>query len=124
MSANCNLIIQKADKSSSVVLVKKDVYIRHIEKILDDATTFEKVEIKKGILNFSTNHERPINYLKSLEKSGRLTTDQYKKFKAMGSTPRILYDFVRYIKLSLMFVRHLDPEFWRLELLVINLQSI
>ena len=32
--ANCNLIIQKADKSNSVALVKKDVYIRHIEKIL------------------------------------------------------------------------------------------
>ena len=58
LSANCNLIIQKADKGNSVVLVEKDVYIRHIEKILDDATKFEKAKIKKGILNFSTNHER------------------------------------------------------------------
>ena len=52
LSANCNLIIQKADKRNSVVLVEKDVYIRHIEKILADATKFEKVKIKKGILNF------------------------------------------------------------------------
>ena len=51
-----------------------------MKKILDDATKFEKVKIKKGILNFSINHERRINdYLKSLEKSGSLTTDQYKK---------------------------------------------
>ena len=92
LSANCNLIIQKADKGNSVVLVEKDVYIRHIEKILDDATKFEKAKIKKGILNFSTNHERRINdYLKSLEKSGSLTTDQYKKIKAIGSRPGILY---------------------------------
>ena len=69
LSANCNLIIQKADKGNSVVLVEKNVYIKHIEKILDDATKFEKVKIKKGILNFSINHERGINdYLKSLEK--------------------------------------------------------
>ena len=92
LSASCNLIIQKADKGNSVVLVENDVYIRHIEKILDDATTFEKVKIKKGILNFSINLERRINdYLKSLEKSGTLSTDQYKKIKAIGSRPGILY---------------------------------
>ena len=80
LSANCNSVIQKADKSNSVVLVEENVYISHIEKILDDATKFEKVKIKKGILNFSVNHERRINdHLKSLEKSGSLTTNQYKK---------------------------------------------
>ena len=92
LSANCNLIIQKADKGNSVVLVEKDVYIRHIEKILDDATKFKQVKIKKEILDFSINHERRINnYLKSLEKSDSLTTDQYKKIKAIGSRPGILY---------------------------------
>ena len=37
LSAN-NLIIQKADKGTSVLLVEKSVYIRHVEKIYDDAT--------------------------------------------------------------------------------------
>ena len=79
-------------KGNSVVLVEKDVYIRYIEKLLDDATKFEKVKIKKGILNFSINHERWINdYLKSLEKSSSLPTDQYKQIKAIGSRPGILY---------------------------------
>ena len=123
LSENCNLIIQKANEGNSVLLVEKDVYIRVIEKILDEVSTkFEKVKIKKGILNYRINHERRINdflYFESLEKSGSLTTDQYKKIKAIGSRPGILYDFVRYIKLSLMFVRH---YFRRLELLVINLQ--
>ena len=50
--ANCNLIIQNEDNGNSVVLVEKHVYIRHIEKILDNATKFEKTKIKKGILNF------------------------------------------------------------------------
>ena len=84
LPGNCNLVIQKADKGNSVVLFEKDVYIRHIEKILDDNTKCGKVKIKKGILNFSINHERRINdYLRSVEKSGSLTTDQYKKIKAI-----------------------------------------
>ena len=64
LSANSHLIIQKADKGNSVVLVKKDVYIRHIEKILDDSTKFEKVKVKKETLNFSITHIN--DYLKSL----------------------------------------------------------
>ena len=61
LSVNCNLIIQKADKGISVVLGEKNVYIRHIEKILDDATKFEDIKNKKEILNFSINYERHIN---------------------------------------------------------------
>ena len=55
LSAIWNSIIQKGDKGNPVVLVEKDVYIRTIEKILDNATKFEKMKVKKGILNFSDN---------------------------------------------------------------------
>ena len=55
LSAIWNSIIQKGDKGNPVVLVEKDVYIRNIEKILDNATKFEKMKVKKGILNFSDN---------------------------------------------------------------------
>ena len=30
LSKNCNLIIEKADKGNSVVIVEKDVYLRHM----------------------------------------------------------------------------------------------
>ena len=51
-----------------------------------------KVSIQKGILNFSINIERNINnYLNRLEKSRSLSTKQYKKIKAVGSKPGILY---------------------------------
>ena len=63
-----------------------------METIISDHNKFEKVSIKKGILNFSINHEKNINnYLKRLEKSGTLSTEQYKKIKAVGSRPGILY---------------------------------
>ena len=92
LSGNCNLVIQKADKGNSVVIVEKDVYVRHMETILSDLNTFEKVSIKKGILNFSINHEKNINnYLKRLEKSRSLSTEQYKKIKAVGRRPGVLY---------------------------------
>ena len=46
---------------------------------LSDLNMFEKVSIEKGILNFSINHEKNINnYLKRLEKSESLSTQQCK----------------------------------------------
>ena len=44
LSGNCNLVIQKADKANSVVIVEKDVYVRHMETILSD---FKKLVSKK-----------------------------------------------------------------------------
>ena len=50
LSKNCNLVIQKADKGNSVVIVEKDVYLRHMKTIISDHNKFEKISIKKGIL--------------------------------------------------------------------------
>ena len=49
LSADYNLVIQKGNKSNSVVIVEKDVYVRHMETILSDLNKSEKVSIKKGI---------------------------------------------------------------------------
>ena len=110
LSANYNLIFQKADKDNSVVLVEKNDYIRHIEKKIDNATKFEKVNVKKGILNFSIYHERRrTDYLKSLEKSGSLTTDQYKKIKVIRSRPGILYGLCKIYKAIIDFCPTFRP---------------
>ena len=58
LSKNCNLVIQKADKDNLVAIIEKDVYLRHMETIISDHNKFEKVSIKKGIFNFSINHEK------------------------------------------------------------------
>ena len=50
------------------------------------------MNIKKGVLNFSINHEKHIsNYLKRLEKSGSLSTKQYKKNNAVEIRPETFY---------------------------------
>ena len=87
-----NLVVQKADKRNSVVLIDKDVYVNYMENILKDQSKFKKVKIKTRILNFQVNHEKRINeYLKSLKNSGSLSVDQYKKIKTVGSRPVFLY---------------------------------
>ena len=49
------------------------------------------------------------NYLKRIEKSGSLSTEQYKKkLKQLEVDQEFYMDFVKYIKLLLMFVHHLD----------------
>ena len=53
---------------------------------------YGKLDTKKGLLNFTVNHEKRINeYLKSLESSGALSVEQLNKIKAVGSRPNVLY---------------------------------
>ena len=48
-------------KGNSVVILDKDVYIKHMESLLSDKAKFEKVGTKKGLLNSTVNHEKLIN---------------------------------------------------------------
>ena len=92
LSKNTNLVIHKLDKENSVVILDEDVYVKHMESLLSNKAEFEKVNTKKGLLNFTVNHEKRINeYLKSLKSSGALSVDQCKKIKAVGSRLGVLY---------------------------------
>ena len=60
------------------------MHLRHIETILSDLNKFEKVGIKKEILNCLIKHEKNINnYLKRLKNLESLSTKQYKKLKQL-----------------------------------------
>ena len=48
---NNNLVVQKADKGNSVVLVDRKVFANHMENTLKDNIKFEKVDIKTRTLN-------------------------------------------------------------------------
>ena len=55
---------------------------------MKDVNKFEKVSLKKGILNFAVNHEEHINkQLRSISKNDSLTEQQYQKAKAVVSNP-------------------------------------
>ena len=63
-----------------------------MELLLSDKAKFEKVHTKKGLLNFTVNHEKRIKeYLKPLKSWRALSIEHYKRIKAAGSRPGILY---------------------------------
>ena len=96
LSKNKNLVVQKADKSNSVVLV---VYVKHMENILKDNAKLEKVDIKTRTLNFQVNHEKLISeILKRLKSLGSLSDKQYKKIKGVESKLVFYMAFVKFTK--------------------------
>ena len=99
LSKNTNLVIQKSDKRNSVVILDKGVYIKHMESLLSNKDRFEKVDTKRGLLNFTVNHEKPINeYLKSLKSSRSVSVEQYKKLKLYPQDLVFYMVFLKYIK--------------------------
>ena len=92
LSKNNNLVVQKADKGISVVLVDRDVYVNHMENILKNNSKFGKADVITRTLHFQVNHEKRINeILKSLKSTDSLSVKQYKKIKTVGSKPGVLY---------------------------------
>ena len=47
LSKNNNIIIQKADKGNTVILLDKSSYIKKMEELLADTSKFAKVEFNK-----------------------------------------------------------------------------
>ena len=64
--------------------------------------------IKSRTLNFQVNHEKRNNeILKSLKSTGSLSDKQYKKIKAVGSTPDVLYGLCKVHKTIVDVCPHL-----------------
>ena len=59
LSKNTNEVIQKF--RNSVVILDKDIYIKHMESLLSNKAKFEEVDTKKDLLNFTVNHEKRLN---------------------------------------------------------------
>ena len=61
LSKNKKIVIQKADKGNTIVILDKISYISAIEEILNDHRKFSNLEIPAGKeINYITNHEKKI----------------------------------------------------------------
>ena len=70
--------------------------------------SLRKLKKKTRTLNFQVNHEKLISeILKRLKSLGSLSDKQYKKIKAVGSRPGVLYGLCKVHK-ELLFVHFLD----------------
>ena len=86
-----NIIIQKADKGNSAVILNKSDYLERMMEILSDIDKFKKLNVKPGKeLNSLLQHEdKLVNFLKRVKKS--LGEEVYKRLYPQGSKPGVLY---------------------------------
>ena len=90
LSGNKDVILQKADKGNSVVLVNKADYTKRMKELLSDASKFKEIAVEPGKeINLLPQHEgKLIEFLKRVKSS--VTTDLYKHLYPQGSQPGIM----------------------------------
>ena len=89
LSKNKNIVILKADKGNTVVILDKCSYISAIEEILNDNSKFSKLDIPAGKeINHIVNLEKRItSALKLLKDKEIIDKSTYKSIKPIGSRP-------------------------------------
>ena len=93
LSKNKNILIQKADKGNTIVILVKISYISVIEEILKDHIKFSNLDIPAGKeINYKTILEKRITSdLKLLNDKEIIDNATYKNIKSVGSRPGVLY---------------------------------
>ena len=78
LSSRKDIIIQKANKSNSVVILNKRDYIKRMTEMLLDIDKFKKLDVKPGKkLNLLLKREEKlVSFLKGIKKS--IAEDLYK----------------------------------------------
>ena len=98
---NEDIIIQKADKGNTVVILNRKDYVCKMKNILNDSSKFHKVYIDHDkILNHLIYMEnRVTDVLKNLRDKNEISSEQYKDFSPSGSRPGIMYGLARVYKI-------------------------
>ena len=98
---NKDIIIQKANKGDTVVILNRKYYVCEMKNILNDSSKLHKVYIDCGkILNHLTHMEnRVTDVLKNLRDKKEISSEQYKDLSPSGSRPRIMYGLVKVHKI-------------------------
>ena len=97
LKSNKNIIIQKADKVNSAVVIDRLKYVRKMEELLSDRGKFVKIEfnskhtINQDIRNLLDMELEIKSCLVDLLNKNYLSKDDYKYLKPCGSKPGIMY---------------------------------
>ena len=93
LSKNKGSIIQKSDKSNSVVIVQRQDYLKKMNDILSNQKKFSKVSLKDDtLLNFAISQEKHVDKVQT-EKS--MTEKTRKSLKPVGTRPGVHVRFVQ-----------------------------
>ena len=98
---NKDIIIQKADKGNTVVILNRKDYVCKMKNILNDSSKFHKVYIDHDkILNHLIHIEnRVTDVRRNLRDNKETYSDQYKDLSPSGSRPGIMYGLAKVHKI-------------------------
>ena len=112
---NRDLIIQKADKDSTVAILNKNDYISKIKVILSDSPKFQKLSIDQNkVLNHIVHMGKKItDALKKLKNEKVISEKKYEDLYPVGSSPCRATVVLKFISLLRMLL-HLSDLFYQL----------
>ena len=89
------MVIQKADKGNTIVILNKSNFISRLNRILDDTSKFKRFYLEEGkVLNHVIDMEqRIIDFLKSLKNQNEISEKNYDNLYPSGPKPGILCGF-------------------------------
>ena len=89
--------LSKEDKGNNIVILNRSDYVSKLNKMLEDASKFKSVNIKKGkALNHLIHmEERIIRLLKSLEGQGEISEKEKNDLYPSGSKPEVLHGLAK-----------------------------
>ena len=87
-----NLVIQKAEKGNTIVILDKDSYLKSVETLLKDSSKFKSIAIAPNKdLNYIINSEKRVtDLLKKLKNKNAISEETYNKLRPVGSKPGTL----------------------------------
>ena len=94
LSSNEDIILQKADKGNSIVLVNKADYTTRMKEFLSGVSKFETTVEPGKEINLLLQHEgKLIEFLKRVKSS--VTTNLYKHLYPQGPQPGIMCGYLK-----------------------------
>ena len=89
-----DLVIQKADKGSTIVILDKASYLKLVETLLKDMLKFKSIPVAPDKdLNYVINSEKTVtDLLKKLKNKNAISEETYNKLRPVGSKPGTLYE--------------------------------
>ena len=93
VTRNKNVVIQKADKGNTVVIIDKEKYIQGVKNVIPDSSKFIPLNIPpENHINYILNIEKKFwNLFNNFYESNEISKDELLKICLAGSRPGILY---------------------------------
>ena len=90
------LVIQKADKGITIVILDKDSDLKSVETLLKDSSKFNNIPVApdKDLNYIMSSENRVTSLFKKLKNKNAISEETYNELRLIGSKPGALYESV------------------------------